>query len=146
MDARIAAIQTHVSTMREKKVVLLTTSRSVKPTEKAKIIPLADRLPVVRLGAPLTAAKQKLSRRHYRKPLADQTLETLAEQVYARINELATNSTASMSLATARRMVDRYGTGKVGQGLSVITHRRGIANPVGFLVIWLRSEELTYSF
>ena len=46
----------------------------------------------------------------------------------------------SISLASARRLVHRYGETAVRQALKTATSRRNIRKPVGFITTLLRSE------
>ena len=130
MDARLKAIQAYTHIRQSEPTV---------PSKQAAVVNHNESVRPISVQVAATSPK-KTRRRNYRKFLTDPSAEALAEQVYTAINTLSTNTAAHISRTTARRLVDQYGTQKVGQGVSLISKRRNILIPAGFLVSWLRSE------
>jgi hypothetical protein len=97
-------------------------------------------IPQILVGTPPPIRPQSGSTRRYHKPLKDEALEHRAQAVCTRIGSLSLESKGHISQATARRLVSTFDPQLIEQGLSIISQRRGIANPAGFLVSWLKSE------
>lgn len=88
-------------------------------------------------GPPRSAAKpeqpkQRISKRHYKQPLSDPVLEMLANRVYETLR--AMNRDHALALAEARRLADECGREKVDAALDLLSKRRHIRNPAGFLI------------
>ena len=71
-------------------------------------------------------------KRYYRKPLPDELDEMAAQRLYHRAT--------GMSVATARKLVEQYGTRQVRKVSQTLSWRDNIENPAAFAVVWLRSE------
>jgi len=79
------------------------------------------------------------SKRFYRQPLTDAKQETTALNLAAALNNLSKDPSHKLSQANARKWVHCYGASLILEGLGVVHNRRGIENPAGFLMVWLRS-------
>ena len=142
MDVRLKAIQQFVQAQI---AAVPLTRRATHPCSigndpSAQIDPLPTIPVTMQVSTSLTSPPTKVRKRNYRKPLDDQEGEYQAQQVYNQIAQQVDGAKGHISQATSRRLVDTYGVNRVGQGLSLITRRRNILNPAGFLVTWLRSE------
>ncbi|MDQ7028031.1 MAG: bifunctional DNA primase/polymerase [Anaerolineae bacterium] len=80
------------------------------------------------------------AKRYYRKPLADEVLESAAQRLYKRSRAMCETKEGYMSMATARRLAEQYGTSEVKRLIQLFAWRDNIENPAGFAVVWLRSE------
>ena len=129
MDARLQAVQQYVQANAPSFVTAVEGRVMPPPTPRSQTSRIPSQADVSSMLAKPGIHRKKHG---YRKPLADQQAETLAQQVYSQIEPI--------SQATARRLVDTYGLNLVGQGLIVIRNRHNILNPTAFLISWLRSE------
>ncbi len=120
--------------------------------EKASSSPVLLNLPLSEpnsVDSPIGAAPQKLPsknqnvrsqpkrKRHYRKPLADERMERLAQQIHTQTNRSPYGNPNGMSIFNARRLVDTYGVGAVESALKRMVwmrERDKITNPSGFMV------------
>lgn len=82
----------------------------------------------------------RLTKRQARQPLPDTQQEALAQRVYSVINARTADARNRMSQASARRCVFGYGIKSVETALKLLLSRRNIANPAGFLITVLRSQ------
>ncbi|MEO8610096.1 MAG: hypothetical protein ABI690_19535 [Chloroflexota bacterium] len=69
-------------------------------------------------------------------------LEPLAQWLYEALQPISTDPKSALSLATARRLAGTYPRHRIEKGLSLLSQRRNIRNPVGFLITYLRCESL----
>jgi hypothetical protein len=101
----------------------------VKPRQRDRVKPSSP--PPVAKARRIASGKRKL-----KDPLA----EAYAQQVYEQVYELSQDREGRISLRSARRLVDEYGTGAVKQALERVARRASVYKPVGLLVTILRSE------
>jgi hypothetical protein len=87
----------------------------------------------------LLPSKPKRSPHFYWKSLPDLDHEALAVKVYQRVNQASTAQEHRVSMATARKWVDVYGTVMVTTALDLLEKRQNIHKSVGFVATFLRS-------
>ena len=125
-----------------------------KTTELPRIKATTDAQPITIPKPPQSAHKQSTTRRrikprrqtipkkrksYYRRPLAHENQEHLAQKLYRVVWNSATEEKARISQANARRLVEQYGSRLVQQAITTLDKRQNITNPAGFVHVWLRS-------
>lgn len=159
-------VRQHEEAARQQLEARLQTVIQKTPVEKIASSPVLSNLPLPEpnlVDSPIGAAPQKLPsknqnvrsqpkrKRHYRKPLADQRMERLAQQIHTQTNRSPYGNPNGMSIFNARRLVDTYGVAAVEQAFKrmVWMQERGkITNPSGFMVtvsrtLWRQHHETT---
>lgn len=113
---------------------------SVGGSASASTADISSPLPPPVLQDPQPPEPYRLKpQRFYRQPLPDIASETAAQNLAAALNRLSNQSKHKLSQANARKWVHCYGKNLIHEGLGVVHNRRSIENPVGFLMVWLRS-------
>jgi len=72
-------------------------------------------------------------------PLPPDQQETLAQTIYARVNQSNDGTTKQLSLKNARKLVRTHTEKDIQFALQRLAHRTNLANPTGFFVTVLRS-------
>ncbi len=81
----------------------------------------------------------KKRKSYYRRPLAHENHEHLAQKLYRVVWNSATEEKTRISQANARRLVEQYGSRLIQQAITTLDKRQNITNPAGFVHVWLRS-------
>jgi hypothetical protein len=90
------------------------------------------------LGEPTRQLTKPKSKRYYRKPLPDEHMEHLAQQVHAQTNPGSDGNAQGLSIFNARRLVETYGVGSVEAAfrrMVWLRDRGRVKNAAGFMVI-----------
>lgn len=114
----------------------------ITPQRVARISPGASETPKPSVTT-IPFGRKPDGRTSYRQPLPDLVAEVTAQHVHRAIHEMSKGKQGNISLASARRLVYRYGEPAVRQALQTTACRRNIRKPVGFISTLLRSQSGT---
>ncbi|MEP6985982.1 MAG: bifunctional DNA primase/polymerase [Chloroflexota bacterium] len=104
-------------------------------TQKVHVL---ETRPSIPKNKPAVFLKQKGSHQNFHHPLKDAAQEAQAQMLYNGLNQM---SAKQLSLANARRLITQYDAASLATALDRLKTFKSLTNPVGLLVILLRSNQ-----
>jgi hypothetical protein len=93
---------------------------------------------------PVQRPAQHDQKTNYRQPLSNQEAEAFTQYAHQTIIDMNQDKEDQITIASVRRLVDRYGEKAVQRAMNSTAKRQNIRKPIGFISTLLRSEQAAH--